>query len=163
MKRKNTKLLDSQRYSECQLVSAINAAVYLGEPLVDPSSEEYERLVDLVGARHGSALHIRDAVRYLRLVRYELKPISLNNLQAKTLSGHPVSVNTWHRDVGFHSVLLTDPDETTVRAWNIGIKKYRKGRVGWKRLCELIAAVAPRLRRADWYELDPLKAGSRKQ
>ncbi len=112
----NSKLLDSQKYSECQLVSAINAAVHLGEPPVDPSSEEYERLVDLVGARHGSAIHIRDAVRYLRLVRYEIKPITVNNIRAKTLSGHPVSVNIWHREVGFHSVLLTDSSSATVRS-----------------------------------------------
>ncbi len=162
MKRTKGKLLDTQRYSECQLVSVINAAIYLGEPPVDPLSEEYERLVDLVGARHGAAINVRGAVSYLRLVIHEIEPITMQSIRGKVLSGDPVSVSIWHRDVGLHSVLLTDPDETTVRAWNLGVKECRKGRVRWKRLRELMAADAAHHRQAAWYELDPLREDSRK-
>lgn len=50
--------INSQKYSECQLVTAINATIYLNETSILSHSIEYERLIDLVGARHGSAVNI---------------------------------------------------------------------------------------------------------
>jgi len=154
---KDRRLLDHQKYSECQLVAVVNAAAYLGEPLVDPDSEEYERLIDLVGARHGSAISIRLAVNYLRLRCHEIEPLSLENVKEFTLSGKPVSVSIRHPDPGLHQVLLTDGDSAAVRAWNLRIKDCPDGRLTWPRLGELMAAVAPHLRKAEWYELDPMK------
>jgi hypothetical protein len=99
--------LERQKYAECQLVSAINAAIHLGEPRVDPRSEEYERLVDLVGARHGSAIQIERAHRYLRLVREPLVPLSWDRVQGALLMGYPVEVTALHKTRGFHSGLST--------------------------------------------------------
>jgi len=59
--------LTKQRYMECQLITAINAAICLKELPIDSKSIEYERLVDLVCARHGSAINVELAYRYLRL------------------------------------------------------------------------------------------------
>lgn len=154
------KMLNSQKYSECQLVAIINAATYLGEKPVDPDSEEYERLVDLVGARHGSAIHVRSAVSYLRLVMHEIDPVSINDVRLKVVGGYPVSVTIWHHGVGFHSTLLTDGDHRGAKAWNLGVKGYPKNRVGWNRMKELVAAVPAHCRKAIWFELDPLRKRS---
>ncbi len=150
-------MLDTQKYSECQLVAVINAAAYLGQPLVDPNSEEYERLVDLVGARHGAAIAIRHAMGYLRLISHDIKPVALKGVETRVVSGHPVSVSIWDGGVGFHAILLTNGNANGVKAWNLGIKGYKKGRLTWGRLKELMAAAPAHCRKASWYELDPLR------
>jgi len=58
--------INRQKCSECQLVTALNAYTYLhGRPYCEQDSDEYERLVDMVGARHGSAIHIERAWKLL--------------------------------------------------------------------------------------------------
>lgn len=157
----NVMLLNSQKYSECQLVAVINAASYLGEPLVVPASEEYERLVDLVGARHGSAISIRKAIEYLRLQQHEIEPITLENVQTRVMSGSPVSVGIQHPTAGFHAVLLTDGDSTRVKVWNLRRKEFPQDCLTWLRLGEMMAAVPSHCRRAEWYDLDPLRIRER--
>ena len=155
------KLLETQKYQECQLVAVINAAAYLGQPLVDPKSEEYERLVDLVGARHGSAIAIRHAVWYLRMILHEITPVTLETVETRVMSGHPVSVTIWAGGVGFHAILLTDGTAKGVKAWNLGIKGNKRGFLTWGRLKELMAAAPAHCRKAEWYSLDPLKTQNR--
>ena len=154
------KLLETQKYAECQLVAVINAAAYLGEPLVDPTSDEYERLVDLVGARHGSAISIRWAVQHLRLIRHDIEPLDADAIRRQTVSGRPVQVTIEHPTVGFHAVLLTDDNGRGVRVWNMRRKGFAKDRLSWGRLAEMMAAVPAHNRHAYWYELDPLKTGA---
>lgn len=151
------KLLDTQKYWECQLVSVINAAVYLGEPRVEPNSEEYERLVDLVGARHGSAIRICDAVRYLRLVEHKIHKVTKDKLRSETMNGRPVQVVIDHPTVGLHGVLITDDNGKSVRVWNLRRKAFPHDRLSWPRLIELMAGVPQVMRWAEWYELDPLR------
>ena len=155
--KQSMKLLDTQKYSECQLVAIINAATYLGEPAVDPNSEEYERLVDLVRARCGSVINTSHAVDYLRLVEQKIAPITLNNVRAKVMEGRPVAVVIWNLVVGFHAVLLTDGTARGVRAWNMRRKGFPYDRVSWNRLGELMSAVPFHCRWVNWYELDPLR------
>jgi len=99
--------LNSQMYSECQLVTAINAAVYLGQPPVRLGSAEYERLVDLVGARHGSAIRINRAHRYLRLKYVDLKP-EFYSIRFSLDRGMPVEIGVHSDHHGFHSALVVD-------------------------------------------------------
>lgn len=153
------KLLETQKYAECQLVAVINAAIYLGEPAVDPKSDEYERLVDLVGARHGSAISIRFAVHHLRLIQHEIEPLTEDAIRQHTGIGRPVQVGIQHPIVGFHAVLITDDNGRSVRGWNLRRKGFPHDRLSWGRLRERMAAVAPQCRHAYWYELDPLKTG----
>ncbi len=150
------KLLETQKYAECQLVAVINAAAFLGEPLVDPDSDEYERLVDLVGARHGSAISIRWAVQHLRLIRHDIEPLNASSLRCQVASGHPVQVNLQHPTLGNHAVLLTDDNGRSVRVWNLRRKGFAKDRLSWERLVEMIAAQSSHNRHAYWFELDPL-------
>ena len=151
------KLLETQKYQECTLVTLINAATYLGEPPVDPESEEYERLVDLVGARHGSAGYTYHAVSYLRLIEHKIEPVTKDAIRHQVINGHPVQVGLQHPVVGFHAVLLTDSNGRSVRVWNLRSKGYPHDRLSWERLIEMMAMVAPHNRHAYWYELDPLR------
>ena len=59
--------LNDQNYTECQLITAINAAICLCELPVLQGSIEYERLVDMICARCGGAISIEKAWEYLRL------------------------------------------------------------------------------------------------
>ncbi len=153
------RLLDTQKYAECQLVAVINAATFLGEPRVEPNSEEYERLVDLAGARCGSAstFGIRAVTTYLRLIQNDITPITLDGVRMKVMSGHPVHVYIQHPALGFHAVLLTDGDGHGVHVSNMYRKEFRKERLTWRRLRELMGGVPAHCRRAYWYELDPLR------
>lgn len=104
--------INSQKYSECQLVAAINAAIYLSELPVLSHSVEYERLVDLVSARHGGAINIELAHKYLRIIPEEID-ITLENVKkylntSITNIGNPIEVGLQHKNIGLHSVLIID-------------------------------------------------------
>ena len=151
------KFLDTQKYSECQLVSVINAAVYLGEPGVDPESQEYERLVDLVGARYGDATRLDQAVSYLRLVSHPIHPVSIENIKRELAMKRPVQVVIWHPIVFSHGVLLVDDNGRSVRVYNLRRKGFAKDRLAWGPLAEMIASIPPNMRWAIWYEVDRVK------
>lgn len=148
-------LLDTQKYSECQLVAIINAATFLGQPQVDPDSEEYERLVDLTASRYGSAVFPHKAVEYLRLIKTDIRPVEVEAVRRKVREGAPVQVTIQHPDLGLHATLLTGGNHRSVQAWNV--KGLPNDRMSWERLRELMGAVAPQCRSAMWYALDPIK------
>jgi len=97
--------LNTQLYSECQLVTLINAANHLGEKPIVQRSEEYERLVDLTLSRHGAALHPERAMDYLRIEAHNTDP-SWKTLLKHIKNGNPVEYSVWHASCGFHSVLV---------------------------------------------------------
>lgn len=96
---------NKQKYSECQLVSALNAAYHLGEKYIDPDSEEYERLVDLVLARNGSAITIEYAYRYLRLKYGDVKPC-WESIEFAMEMKLPVGMGLSTKKYGSHSALI---------------------------------------------------------
>lgn len=105
------KFIDKQRYSECQLVTAINAAIYLGQSTVDPSSEEYERLVDLSLARCGPAICVERAYTYLRIEKKEFETFPNFEQVAQFLhEGHPIEATIRYPGGGYHSVLIIGTD-----------------------------------------------------
>lgn len=59
-----------QKYSDCQLVAAINSRIYLGLP--DITDKEYEHLVDITGGRYGACISIDKSLKYLGLTRKRL-------------------------------------------------------------------------------------------
>lgn len=95
--------LHNQKYAECQLVTAINSAIMLGQPFIGPETSEYERLVDLVGARYGSAISIQKAWDYLRLDS-ELLPSEFRVLSH--YKEDPFEVGVWTEKHGYHSVMV---------------------------------------------------------
>jgi len=94
------------KYSSCQLISAINARIWLGGE--DVSEEEYEYLVDLVKCRNGAAFksEIGKAHQYLGL-KTEDGPI--DTLDLEWVRTHlPVEIGYPDPQKGFHSALVVE-------------------------------------------------------
>lgn len=129
--------INRQKYSECQIITALNAYYYLtGEVYCKQDSQEYDDLIYLCGARSGSAIGVEKNVHKklgLKIIGYsnflgtywtdewhrlatlekwkkgEHLPKKLN--LPKKISRKirlPVEINTWHKRTGFHSVLIVD-------------------------------------------------------
>ncbi|MGD2072523.1 MAG: hypothetical protein PVG65_03445 [Candidatus Thorarchaeota archaeon] len=99
---------NDQKYTECQLISALNAAYCLGEQLVHPDSEEYERLIDLTGARYGNCTSVYKAYEYLRLNYINTKP-EFESIEFATKMGLPIGVGVRMPDnKSLHSTVVID-------------------------------------------------------
>ncbi len=136
--RKWENYLNSQKYSECQLVTAINAYYFFTGKTIKSDSDGYEKLVDLCGARHGTATCIEKVHRKLGLkaigysnnistwipntwdridvVKRRSKGIYPKNNRKKIIFHKeklrkielPIEITVWHKRTGFHSVLIVD-------------------------------------------------------
>ena len=156
------KYLNSQKYSECQLVTAINACLFLGEPGVDPESEEYERLVDLTCGRIGACIGIEKAWGHLRLKAKQM-PCNIASIKASLRRGRPVGISMKMHDYGgFHDVLATDIIETkndyllqvhNVKSNYIHIDK--KNRLSWKSNLKSMRRYHPNMRSFHSFYVDP--------
>jgi len=147
--------INSQKYSECQLVAAINTAIFLNEIPIIQDSIEYERLVDLVSARTGAAVNIHYAHKYLRLICYELDDINLNVIRKYLDNKNPIEARVFHDRVGFHSALIIDYKKTenySIRVLNFKQVTDINGWVEWKVFKKCFGKVKP----AGWaLALDP--------
>ncbi len=114
--------INEQKYSECQLIVAINAAIYLGQPPVIKESNEYERLVDLVAARHGSAIKTEKDYEFLRIKKKPMEP-KIFQIMDKIDEGHPVELHVSGTARGYHSILAIDYETITKDSSS---KKYLK-------------------------------------
>jgi len=103
-----SRYINRQKYSECQLISAINAYYFLTRKTVKQDSEEYERLVDTCGGRHGAALRhgMQRVYREFGLKILEEHP-TLWEFKQRRLP-LPIEATLWHKRTGFHSVLIVD-------------------------------------------------------
>lgn len=99
------KYQNEQKYSECSLVVALNAAYSLGEKEISLNSEEYERLVDLTGARHGSCIDVTKAYEYLRLEYVDVKP-EWNSIWFSMNKNLPISVGVNIKPYGLHNIVI---------------------------------------------------------
>jgi len=129
------KYINEQKYSECQVITAINAYYYLTGKTISQDSEEYEKLVDLVSARNGSAIGIEKVHKKLGLVT--LKRVKwLHEFGPKLPL--PIEASVWHKKTGFHSVLMVDyckktdcirianfSQATNMRGWMFGEDFYQ--------------------------------------
>ena len=129
--------INIQKAQECQLVTAINAAVHLGEPGVAPDSLEYDRLMELVGAVAGHAIAVEHAHRYFGLVRRNI-PFRLRQIRRSLALGRPVEVAVHHPVVHLHSVLIVGcrrrDNEWKVQVANFACETGRWGWMPWGRL-----------------------------
>jgi len=131
--------LNSQRYLECQLITAINAATCLMEVPIKQYSAEYERLVDLCCARIGVALNIEIVWRYLRLAPFDAKFCWENVVgylsQQWINTKNPIEFNV--RNIGRHSILAVDCDakKEKVKVLNYTDSPFVKNNwISWKDL-----------------------------
>lgn len=97
-----------QKYWECQLVSALNAWTYLTGKRVVQNSKGYEALVDLCGARHGSAFKIEKIHRRLGIEPFNEGRSVMFGVEL------PAEISVWHKCYGFHSVLAVEWEPRTM-------------------------------------------------
>ena len=123
-KRTWKKYLNKQKYSECQVVTAINAYYFLTGKTIKQDSDEYEELVDISYARYGSAICIEKIYKKLGIkiiwsgdslldfkLEFEKSNNSLSDYMPKYKKGKiplPLEFNCWHKKTGFHSTLIVD-------------------------------------------------------
>ena len=107
-------LTKNKTSGDCQLVTAVNAHTCLtGKLYCDQDSDEYERLVDLSGCRHGSAIRIDKVHRKLGLT-VVWQGNNLLDLRrafdnyAKPALPLPIEWNNWSWEYGMHSTLIVD-------------------------------------------------------
>ena len=104
---------NKQNYSDCQLIAMVNAYYYLTGKQIDINSKRYEKMVDLVGARHGAAINIKKAHKILGIeIAWQgltLYPTDKNGEKIK--DALPYEALIWHPKYGRHSVLVVDKNE----------------------------------------------------
>jgi len=106
--RKWSGYLNTQKYSECQLVTAINAWYHLTGRSIAQDTEEYEALVDRCCARHGTALGMQKIHQQFGLrILAEHESLWEFRKGSRTLP-LPIEACLWHKRTGFHSVLIVD-------------------------------------------------------
>ena len=98
-----------QKYSDCRLISAINARIFLGKK--DISDELFESLVDLTAGRNGACINVHRAYQFLGIT-YIDGPVgwkgSDDNFSIEWVKNHlPVEVGTLESKKGFHCSLIT--------------------------------------------------------
>jgi len=123
---------NSQLYSECSLVTALNAQYYLTGRFIKQDSAQYERLVDLCKARAGSAISIEKVYKRLKITiaqhfgswfEYKLAFKKTKNL-------FPAEVKVWEKHYGFHSVCLVDREPKT-GCFRVTNFRYQTSLMGW--------------------------------
>ena len=146
------RLINRQKYSECQLVAAFNAAIFLGtrERI---GKYEYEYLVDLTGARFGSCISVGKSYPVLGIDYTDVEPTKESVVTYLSL-GAPVQVNVWHEKTGFHTVLIVDYNKKKdkVKVVNFRHITNRKMWVSWDELNGRLAL---------YKNLDPTKGNFR--
>jgi len=102
----------------CQLITALNALVYLESPL--PSRHVIEILIDAVACRYGSALRIEAGWEALGL-HVEWLPrdsIPLIWIKEQLKLGRPVEIGGFSPDWGYHSSLCIEAKGKSLRLVN---------------------------------------------
>jgi len=112
-------------YACCQLLTAINARIFLGADVdflpsqidKDPNAQIFESFVDLTKCRYGSCISVYKAWYHLRLHVRE-GPQSLDWIAAQLHKGMPVGLSCFVPDFGYHSVLCIDIQSDRLRLVN---------------------------------------------
>ena len=117
------------KYSEGQLITALNIYYYLTGKYIDQDSDEYEELTDLCRARHGSAICIEKVWNKLGI---KVKYTYMNSLDwpGEKQPPLPLEINIWHKAHGFHSVAAIDYELKT-DAIRIPNFRYATNLRGW--------------------------------
>lgn len=124
-----------QKYSECQLVTALNIYYYLTGKWTNQESKRYENLIDLCGARHGSAVQIEKVWKRLKIepkqfFRHTYELLEWQEEKSNVGFPLPLEVSIWHKRSGFHSAAIVDYEMRTecVRILNF---RHETSTTGW--------------------------------
>lgn len=104
----------------CSLLTALNALVFLGrQPPVEPGTDAFEEMIDLVGCRHGSATTIEKAWERFGL-ETQTGPHTLRWVYDQLSACRPVGISAFSDDFGLHSGLVVgaSPPDRTVKVVN---------------------------------------------
>jgi len=122
---------NKNKYSECQLITALNAKYYLTGEYISQDSEKYEELVDLCGSRHGSAVCIE---KVWDKINIKIRDTYISRLEWEEYDNIspqlPLEISVWHKAYGFHSVLAVDYEPKT-DAFRITNFRWATNLQGW--------------------------------
>jgi len=108
----NMILKNTPGMSDCQVVSAVNAYMYLTGKVIKQDSKKYQKLVKLAKAEYGAAISIEKVHQRLGIcVRKTTDSFLEIASHGKALL--PCEVYVWHKYYGFHSCLLVDYEPLT--------------------------------------------------
>ncbi|MFW9871647.1 MAG: hypothetical protein ACFFG0_01005 [Candidatus Thorarchaeota archaeon] len=110
-------------YSDCQVVTAVNAYYFLTGNIIKKSS--YFDLCELAGACYGSAISIEKVHKKL-----DLETFDYTNHFDEVEIEYPIEMKVWHPRYGFHSTLIIDY-EIKCKALQITNFKYATTVGGW--------------------------------
>ncbi len=112
--------INRQKGQQCQLITALNIWTYFTGKTMDIESKAYEKLVDLVGARYGTAISVNRAHKKLGIEPHEYSystylvagPYSTPKTKIVKMP-IPFELLVWHKRTGYHSVAVVEYDEKT--------------------------------------------------
>lgn len=95
----------NQKGSDCSIVTALNASLYLNEKkLIKPGTKSYDNVIKKTGCLHGAA--IKPEICYSKL-KIAIKK-SYKNWVDVNYNDIPLEITLWHSHYGFHSALVID-------------------------------------------------------
>lgn len=111
--------INSQKYADCQLITAVNCYMYLTGKVIKGDSKQYESMVNLVGARHGGAISIEKAHKRLGIQiinhfhnDYDFHKSRFREGKVQSIP-LPMEVSIYHKKYGKHSVAIVDYEPKT--------------------------------------------------
>jgi hypothetical protein len=90
----------NQKGSDCQLVTALNASIYLHEErLIEPNSKEYLKLLEITGGNTGACINIEKSWKDLKITEKN----RYNYIHSVDWNDLPLEIKTHDEHYGFHS------------------------------------------------------------
>jgi len=135
---------------DCQLITAINAAAFLGLPTLSPyfNRDAYRDWMNYTRTSykyHEDDIHLGRFAKFLEFLRLKAVPVNgdLGEIRKQLKLGYPVELMlkfSEHQNEGSHSTLVVDLDHDKVRCANLF--DCRDGWTSWVRLWEMMAHYA---------------------
>ena len=91
---------------DCQLVTAVNAAIYLNNLNIQPNSNYYKKLLELGKCNYGPCINIENIWQELGI--WENKRLGFLQLKNYLKSNCFLEINVWHKDTYHHSCAIVD-------------------------------------------------------
>ena len=125
-----------KNYSDCQVVTAVNAYYYLTGKQYCKNDDEYDIICRDLSCHNGAAigidgLHKKMGLKTLGKFQYSwdfngtwVSPGKVAKIPL------PMEINVWHIDTGYHSILVVDHD-TKCNAYRVTGFRWETNHYGW--------------------------------
>jgi hypothetical protein len=121
-------------YSDCQVVTAVNAYYLLTGEQIKQRSKRYKELCELAKACYGSAICIKKVWKELGIEVFNESFLPMND-------DYPTECSVWHLRYGYHSVLICDYSEKC-SAYRVANLRWHTSMNGWIFEEDLISMLA---------------------